>query len=115
MSDIEQWSGGSLSTSGRTTPAWYSQVGRALTQSQNAALIRANRVQLEQVVTELKLGAIGSVGAAAQFAIARFTELEGQLIKAVPLASSRLEMMGSIAAMGIAETTADGINRMRRI
>jgi len=72
---------------------------------------------VEERLTDVKLSAAGSIGRTAQNEVAFLTQMESHLIQACgsDLAAERIDAVATIAAMGIAELTADGINRLRRL
>ncbi len=102
-------------TSSGLMPSHRSPVGRELARSNGAALVRANQVDLEGRLTDLKLGAAAAIGNSAQQQVAQLTAMEAELTKAVPLAAPRLEMIGNFTTLGMAEIVTDALTKLRRL
>ena len=88
---------------------------RELARTQGQALVRAAQADIETRLTDLKLAAVASLGSSAQQHVATMTAMEGELVKAVPLASSRLEMIGNLTAIGMTEIVTDAVSKLRRM
>jgi hypothetical protein len=72
--------------------------------STNRALAR---LQQQAIVSAAKVQAQAYVGREALFAVADLSELEGQLAQLCPLATSRLEVIANMTAIGIARTVSE--------
>ena len=94
-----------------------SPVGRAMVRVQEQGLVRAVQVGVEERLMDVKLAAAGSIGRTAQSEVAFLSQMEAHLIQAcgTEVAAQRIDAIANITAMGIAELTADGINRLRRM
>jgi len=94
-----------------------SEAGRAMIRAQEQGLVRAVQVGVEERLMDIKLSAASSIGRTAQTEVAILSQMESQLIQACgsETAARRIDAIASITAVGIAELTADGINKLRRI
>jgi len=94
-----------------------SQVGKAMARVQEQGLVRATQVGVEERVSGVKLAAAGNIGRTAQTEVAFLSQMEAQLVQTCgsEIAAQRIDAIANITAMGIAELTADGINRLRRM
>jgi hypothetical protein len=100
---------------GGLSPSRHSRLGKTVGQVQGEALVRATAVDLESKLDQLKLGCAASLASSAQTEVAMLTQVEGELTRAVPLAANRLEFIGNMATVHIAELVADGLTRLRRM
>ena len=93
------------------------EAGRAMVRVNEQGLVRAMQVGVEERVSGVKLAAAASIGRTAQAEIALLSQMEAQLIRACgsEIAAQRIDAIAGITAVGIAELTADGINRLRRM
>jgi hypothetical protein len=82
--------------------------GRAQTALQIAAIENAADVQVARVQ------AVGYVGSQALHTVALVSQLEGQLTQLVPLAASRLQPIGDMTALAVAEVVADTVRKVGR-
>lgn len=80
-----------------------------------AAHVAVTRVQAEAAVRAAQVDAVASVTQHGLQATAFFTQVEQQLSQAVPLAASRLQAIGDIGALGLAQVVMDAANDVRRI
>ncbi|MCL2468139.1 MAG: hypothetical protein FWF21_12890 [Micrococcales bacterium] len=121
MSNLTPYTGGNGLTSGGLSAALgrrspiQREVSRELARTQGQALIRAAQTDVEARLTDLKLAAAASLGTSAQQHVATMTAMEGELVKAVPLASARLEMIGNLTTIGMTEIVTDAVSKLRRI
>lgn len=92
-----------------------SPLGRELARVNGTGLVRAAQTDIEARLTDLKLAAAAGLGTSAQQHVATMTAMEGELVKAVPLAASRLEMIGNLTAIGMTEIVTDAVSKLRRM
>ena len=64
------------------------------------------RLQHRTIMATAQVQAQAYVGREALFAVADISELEGQLAQLCPLATTRLEAIANMTALGIAQTVA---------
>lgn len=67
------------------------------------------RVEVENTI----LDGIATVGATAMRNVAMVSQLEQQLAQAVPLATSRLQAIGDMTALGMADVVSSAARRIR--
>jgi hypothetical protein len=118
MTTITPYSSGSLDRLTQETKRLRrTEAGRAMIRANEQGLVRAVQVNVEERVSGVKLAAAASIGRTAQTEIALLSQMEAQLIQACgsELAAQRIDVIAGITAIGIAELTADGINRVRRM
>ena len=104
---------GSLGSLGLPSPR--SQVGRAVTKVRDQGLVRAASIDTEAALSRVKVSAASSLARAAQNEVALLTGMEAELIKAVPLAVNRLELVSNLASIQIAELLGDSMTTLRRL
>ncbi|MCL2091635.1 MAG: hypothetical protein FWH11_10655 [Micrococcales bacterium] len=92
-----------------------SPIGRELSRVQGQAMVRALQTDIETRLADMKIDAVTSLGSSAQQHIAAMTAMEGELMKAVPLAAGRLEMIGNLTAIATTEIITDAVTKFRRI
>jgi hypothetical protein len=90
-------------------------VNRAVARVEGGAHVAVARVQAEATVRAAQVDAVASVTQRGLQATAFFTQVEQQLSQAVPLAASRLQAIGDIGALGLAQVVMDAANDVRRI
>ena len=78
-------------------------------------MVRAASVDTEAALSRVKLSAASSLARAAQNEVALLTGMEAELIKAVPLAVNRLELVSNLASIQIAELLGDSMTTLRRL
>ena len=121
MSDIATYggygSGGLALMSQETRRLRRTEVGRAIVRAHEQGLVRAVQVGVEEQLSGVKLSAAASIGRTAQTEVAFLSQVEAQLIQACgsEIAAQRIDAIANLTAIGIAELTADGINRLRRM
>jgi len=91
------------------------EASRELARVQGQAMIRALRADAEARLADIKIDAVAGLGTSAQQHVATMTAMEIELVKAVPLAANRLEMIGNITAIAATEIVTDAITKLRRI
>ncbi|MDR1238435.1 MAG: hypothetical protein LBK28_09355 [Propionibacteriaceae bacterium] len=96
-------------------PSPLSQTGRAIGRVQNQGLVRAAAIDVETTLSRVKLSGATSLARTAQSEVAMLTAVEAELIKAVPLAGNRLEFLGNMASIQVAEMLADDLTKLRRM
>lgn len=117
MSDVTVYGGLGLLDSQDIRRLRRSETGRAVVRAQGQGLARAAQVGVEERISGVKLAAAGGIGRTAQTEVAFLSQIEAQLIQACgsDVAARRIDAVANIAAVGIAELTADGVNRLRRM
>ena len=60
-----------------------------------------------------RVQAIGYVGKRAMHEVALLSQLEGQLAALVPMATGRLQALGDMAALGMADVVSDTVRKVR--
>jgi hypothetical protein len=91
------------------------ETNRELIRAQGQAMVRALQTDVEARLADMKIGAAVGLGTSAQQHVATMTAMEGELMKAVPLAASRLEMIGNLTAIATTEIVTDAVAKFRRI
>jgi hypothetical protein len=71
-------------------------------------------VQARAEIEAEKIEGIAHVGAVAQQRVALLTQMEQQLTQLVPLAASRLQAIGDLTALGMADVVATAGRRIAR-
>lgn len=66
-------------------------------------------------MSKVKIGAVAGLSTIVQQHVATMTTMEGELLKAVPLAAHRLEMIDNLTAIGMTEIVTDAMSRLRRM
>ncbi len=91
------------------------QTNRELVRVQGQAMVRALQTDLEARLADIKISAAVGLGTSAQQHVAAMTAMEGELIRAVPLAAGRLEMIGNLTTIATTEIVTDAVAKFRRI
>lgn len=86
---------------------------RDLSTTERARALALARVEAQAEVQALKTQALGYVGQQGMQAIAMVSQLEGQLGQACPLAVSRLQGIGDMTAMAVAQVIMDTTWKLR--
>ncbi len=110
MPNIEPYHGGG----GNLIPR-PSRLGRELSRIDGAQQVRAARIEAEADVLATKVQAVGYVASKALQTAALVSQLEQQLAQTVPIATSRLEAIGNMAALAMNEVVADTPHLLRRV
>jgi hypothetical protein len=109
MSDIQPYS-----RAGEVAPLTRRKTQRELEGIRNDFLVHGAGIEKERRLAEHKVDSVSDLGRRAANEIALLTQTEAALTKAVPLAGNRLEMIGEITTVGIAQVLSDGISKVRR-
>lgn len=88
--------------------------GRQLARMESRTELRIRGVENESDVQAAKIDAVGYVAKRALYVVGAVTQSEQQLAQMVPLAASRLQAIGDMAAFAATEIVADVANRVRR-
>lgn len=107
MSNIEMYRSGALGVS--------RSVGRVLSQVQGVRTIAVARVEAR---VDIQAAQIDGVAAAAQRAmqgVAFVSQIEQQLGQAVPIAVTRLQAIGDLAALSMGQVVTDTVTKLRRL
>lgn len=114
MSELQHYgTGQQVSPTGSHTPS--RALGKQLSRIEGGGMVRAAQMDMEARLGQFKLAAASSIGRTAQSEIAMLTQMEAELTKAVPLAGNRLEMLGNLTTLQIAEMVADDLSKLRRL
>lgn len=82
-------------------------LSRDLSRTERCRALAEARVEAHAEVQALKTQAVGYVGQQAMQATAMLSQLEGQLGQACPMAVTRLQGIGDITSMAIAQVVID--------
>ena len=121
MSNLVPRGGGQLANlhsgglSNRDAVALERPTSRQLAQLEAGGLVRATQIDIETRLGQMKMSAASSMARTAHSEIAMMTAMEAELIRAVPLAANRLEMIGNIATIQMAEILADDLTHLRQL
>jgi hypothetical protein len=96
------------------TPRDQRSLGRGLSQLQSQTVMGLSRVDQVTELQAAKAEATAQVAGRAMQSVAVLSQLESQLIQAVPLAASRLEAIGNVAALAAADVVADTTWKLKR-
>lgn len=87
---------------------------RALARLQQRAALEMARIGETAVTQVARVEAVACVGRRAMFETALLTQAEQSLAQLVPLAASRLQAIGDIATLGMAEVVSDTVRKVTR-
>ena len=89
------------------------QVGRALARLDGQTCLQVARRHAEADVRAAEVDTVAAVAQRAMQGVAFVSQVEQQLGQAVPLAVTRLQAIGDVAAMSLAQVVVDAANRVR--
>ncbi len=89
-------------------------VGRDLSTIDAQSEVAIARIDSTSDIETAKVDAVGSVGKRAMWIVADISQAEQQLGQLVPMAVSRLQAIGDVAALSAAEIVADLSGQLRR-
>lgn len=90
------------------------RLSREMAQLNGSAQLGIAHVEARAEIQAAKADAVAVVAQRALQDTAMLTQLEQQLAQAVPLAASRLQSIGDMAALGMADVITDTVMRLRR-
>jgi hypothetical protein len=90
-------------------------VDRAVARIEAIGTVRLARLEVEAEVQAAAVDAVSYVGRRAMHDVALLSQVEQQLAQAVPLATSRLEAIGNMAALAMSNVVAETACRLRRV
>jgi len=105
MSRIEPYQAGGRAVSTR--------VGRALARLDGQTSFQVARANAQADVKAAEVDAVAAVAQRAMQGVAFVSQVEQQLGQAVPLAVTRLQAIGDVAAMSLAQVVVDAANGVR--
>jgi len=105
MSDIQLYRPGALEPR---------RVSKALDRLAAQTGLTVAEIQAQAEIEAEKIEGIGYVGAVAQQRVALLTQMEQQLSQTVPLAASRLQAIGDMAVLGMADVVGSAARRIGR-
>src|SRR5512144_3188400 len=103
MSTLDRYTGRNLALS----PGDTRRVNRGLARLEAQSALDTTRVDAVAELQAIKAEAAAQVAGRAMQSIAIVTQLEQQLTQTVPLAASRLQAIGDLAALAAADIVAD--------
>ena len=106
MTDIERFKGpmsGALSR----------RAQHAIAQLDDRTSVVLAGIQAEAEISTAEIAAVGFVAQRAELEIALVSQIEQTLAQVVPIAASRLQAIGDVASLAIAQIVADTPNRLR--
>lgn len=110
MSTLDRYTPRSLSL----TPTDARRVGRGLSRLEGQSALDIARVEHVAELQVARVDAVAQVSARAMQSIALVTQLEQQLTQTVPLAASRLQAIGDLAALSTADVVADTTWKLKK-
>ncbi len=87
--------------------------GRALARMESRHLLRLAQIQDEAELQVERVQAVGYVGQQGMQVVALVSQMEGNLSSLVPLATSRLQAIGDIVALEVADVVSQTPRRVR--
>ena len=88
-------------------------VGRELSRLEGLGRVELARINLQTDLQAERVAAIGYVGKRAMHEVALVSQLEQQLSALVPMATGRLQALGDMTALGMADVVSDTVRRVR--
>jgi hypothetical protein len=88
-------------------------VSRALASIDRNKQLKLADIEARAELEAARAHAVGYVGQQAMHSVAMLSQLEGQLANICPLATTRLQGIADIAALGIAQVVVDSARRLR--
>lgn len=107
MSNIEVYESSNRGVSRRT--------GRALQHMGDHTSVQIARVESRADIQTAQVDAVAAVTQRAMQGVAFISQMEGQLGQAVPLAVTRLQAVGDLAALAMGQVITDTVTKLRRI
>jgi hypothetical protein len=85
---------------------------RSLDRQDESALLQMNAIASAAQIESARVHAIAHVGQQAMFAVTTVSQLEGQLGTMCPMAVTRLQGLGDMTALAVAQVVADLTHRI---
>jgi hypothetical protein len=111
MNDIAVYGGRLNSSLSRSVGR---NLSRELARVSGGAQLGLARIEAQAELQASKADAVAYVGSRAMQNVAMLSQLEQQLAQAVPMATSRLQGIADMAALGMADVMTDTVMRLRR-
>lgn len=108
MSNIEIYGGGASRGISR-------RAGRTLQQVGEHTSVQIARVEGRADIQAAQVDAVAAVTQRAMQGVAFISQMEGQLGQAVPLAVTRLQAIGDLAALAMGQVVTDTVTKLRRL
>ena len=93
---------------------WRARNGRALSRLDDETEIGLAEIEAKAELQAAKIGAVGYVGNRGMHAVALLSQLEQQLATVVPMSTARLQAMGDMAALAMADVVSDTVRQVSR-
>ncbi len=106
MSEMSLYRAGGLSRQSR-------RVGRELDRLDAQGQVQVAVIDHQAELQAARVQAIGYVGKRAMHEVALVSQLEQQLSALVPMATGRLQALGDMTALGMADVVSDTVRRVR--
>jgi hypothetical protein len=90
------------------------RVGYGLARLSGQTQVGLARIEAQADLQALRADAVAHVGQRAMQGVAMLSQLEQQLTQLVPVATSRLQAIGDMAALGMASIVGDTVRRLDR-
>ncbi len=100
---------------GSTNRGVSRQVGRSLARIDGQTSVQIARVQGQADVQAAQVDAVAAVAQRAMQGVAFVSQIEQQLGQAVPLAVTRLQAIGDLAALSMGQVVTDTVTKLRRL
>jgi hypothetical protein len=91
------------------------QVGRALARIDGNTNVQVAQVEGRAEIQAAQVDAVSAVAQRAMQGVAFISQIEGQLGQAVPLAVTRLQAVGDLAALAMGQVVTDTVTHLRRM
>jgi hypothetical protein len=91
------------------------QTERAAARINGLANLDVTRVEARQAIQEAQVDAVATVAQRAMQGLAFISQIEQQLGQAVPLAVTRLQAIGDLAALSMGQVVTDTVTKLRRL
>lgn len=96
------------------SPSDARRVGRGLSRLEGQSSLDVARIDHVAELQIAKVEAVAQIGVRAQQSVALVTQMEQQLTQTVPLAASRLQAIGDLTALALAEVVADTTWKLKK-
>ncbi len=100
---------------GSTNRGVSRQVGRSLARIDGQTSIQLAQVHSQSDIQAAQVDAVAAVAQRAMQGVAFVSQIEQQLGQAVPIAVSRLQAIGDLAALSMGQVVTDTVTKLRRL
>lgn len=107
-SEVSLYQGGGLSS-----PRQARRMGRELERIDAGTQLGVARIDQATELQAARIGAVGYVGKRALHEVALVSQTEQQLAALVPIAAGRLQAIGDMTALSLADVVSDTIRKVR--